>query len=194
MKAIVPLLLAVACSERALEPALATSPSDGGRCGEPRQCTQPEGVFALDRVCVTPNGDLTVTGTPVSLAFCHCMHGCGPGIDGGIELAVENHGPSAATLEVLDVIYTSAVDPARVYEDHGPEPGLRRLYTCDGDARTWDGRVRSGETERPLIPQHFDVDKIIAGTYRLRVQIGVDGQARWFELGMVTLDENKDCG
>jgi hypothetical protein len=191
------LLLLGACTERALD--AHDGSLDGGAdarmCGTARVCTggATHSQFALDAVCVMPGGDLEITGKPLSLGFCHCLHGCGPGIDGAIELLVANHSTSAKKLELAGVLYARN---EITYEDAGgTSPGLRRMYTCPGGPSFWDGKIASGTTERVVIPQHFDViGEPSAGDYRLRVQLSVDGELRWFELGTITMPADPHCG
>jgi hypothetical protein len=196
------IVLALAgCSERALEVAVAAAPPVGGdlavadrpsSCGMQRDCTMiaTHSPITLDHVCVTPNGDLEVTGKATGLDFCHCMHGCGPGIDGAIAIDVANRGLAARALTLAAVHYQNG---AIALESPPVEPGLRREYTCPGEATPWDGQVASGNLEHLVIPQHFDVAAPMPGDYAVRVQLSVDGMLRWFELGMFSLGENTAC-
>jgi hypothetical protein len=194
--------LLAGCGERALEVGVGSgaAPTAGvdlavadlAPCGEQRNCTitATHSPFTLDDVCVSPAGDLEITATAQSLAFCHCMHGCGPGIDGAISLDVANHGLSARMLVLAAVHYQK---DAIALESPSVDPGLRREYTCHGEAVPWDGRIGSGHLEHLVIPQHFDVAMPMPGAYAVRVQLTVDGALRWFELGTFSLGEDANC-
>ena len=191
-------VLLASCSERALEVGAGTSAifdAATTTCGDQRLCTESatKMKFTLPDVCVSSDGDLEITGKPVGLRFCHCLHGCGPGIDGAIELTIANHGLSARALALADVYYTGTGPAQEIYEDASAQPGLRRMYTCAGEGAAWDGRVASGETELIVVPQHFDVTAPGQGDYHVRVQLSVDGALRWFELGTMTLAEDTSC-
>ncbi len=195
MRALCGLLLLAGCAERALDgvraPGDLAAPDGAAHCGAGRDCETlgPGTPVTLPGVCQSATGDLEVTGTPVGLRFCHCLHGCGPGIDGGIALEVSNHGLASRQLSLRTVHHQHG----QVVFEAPPMPGLQRGYTCPGDAVPWDGRVIAGATEHLVVPQHFDVSAPAPAAYAVRVQLSVDGALRWFELGSFTLAEDPGC-
>jgi hypothetical protein len=194
------LALLAACSSRAVGIGVGVS-EDGAvapSCAAPRLCSLgiAQQQMMVEGVCSTVGGDLDIqpdTTQASTLKFCHCMHGCGPGIDGAFPIVVTNYSPTDHVLAIRDLFFTSA-DGALTYENQRPVDGLlHRRLTCAGDPTPWNGTVVSGSVEPMFIDEHFDVMSLHPGTYRLRLQLDVDGQLRWFELGTVTLAEGPAC-
>jgi len=188
------LVASAACSERALD--VEVPPVVSPVCGAPRKCQNPATGAALGghATCPMINGKLEVAHKSSSLGFCHCLHGCGLGIDGTIELSVANFGAVPHTIVLHDVFFTN--DEGTLHFEDKDQTSAQRLareYLCDGEESPFAGVIAAGAIDTLSISEHFDVDTSAPGPYRARAQLDVDGELAWFELGKIVLSAPSAC-
>ena len=188
------LLMGASCSERALD--VEVPPLPQPVCGAPRKCQIAATGAAVGAAAACPmvNGKLEIAHKSSAVAFCHCMHGCGLGIDGTIELTVANYSAAKHTIVLVDVFFTNDEGTLH-YEDKVATSAQRltRAYHCDGEGTPFEGVVAPGAIDTLSIVEHFDVAESAPGPYRARIQLEVDGVLAWFELGEIILGTPAEC-
>lgn len=158
--------------------------SDARVCALGRMCTPAAFPESINAACYEPNGTVELTGGTVSLSFCRCLHGFGPGVDGSLVFWVTNQTARPIELGVSPTLTLTSVTDGRPVEIGGCcTLRVVRPYTCEGDATPWRGRVDPARTERLRVDVHVDTPETRPGRYRVGLTVPVDGAQRSIDLG-----------
>jgi hypothetical protein len=195
------LALAIAgCTERSLGLAETVEPVDDRPCGNERTCSGgTRGAFTQKGVCVSDGGKVELEALGAEATFCHCLHGCGPGIEARLAFRARNRGRGEVSIDWSRVVYqalaTSWSAPLSIEDraDGCCSPGVRRDYRCQGDRAPWDRQIASGAVEDLVIEEHFDVSQIAPGRYRIDAELLVDGAVRDLSFGELDVAELPGC-
>ncbi len=156
-------------------------------CAPARTCSAalPEVSAAA---CYQPGGIVAVTPTSVSLSFCRCLHGFGPGVDGTLGFSLTNQTSRAIEVGLDPTLTLTAV------ADGQPVPlgacctvHIARSYTCEGDPMLWRGRIDPARTERLRVDVHVDAPERPPGSYRVGLTVSIDGASRVIDMGEAEL-------
>jgi hypothetical protein len=121
------------------------------------------------------------------LVSCLCHHGCGPGIDGTLDLVVTNTDAVDHTIVVTDV----TLDPIGT-------PGGPFIATRDGTFRvvgTGDDTIvaSAGTTTTATVMVYLDLPMSLPGTYRVVVAARVDGGSASFVIAASSVPMGGGC-
>lgn len=168
--------------------AAADAPAVGAMvCYAGRTCTAaPPEVTAA--ACYAPGGVVELTAPSVSLSFCRCLHGFGPGVEGTLGFTLTNQTARAVQVDLRPTLtLTSVADGRPVDLGACCTLHIARSYTCQGEPTPWRGRVEPARTERIRVDVHLDAPETPPGRFRVGLTIAVDGAPRAIDMGEAEL-------
>jgi hypothetical protein len=132
-----------------------------------------------DRVPVSLDVELVSS----SVVFCFCRHGCGPGLDGSIQIVVRNTGASTLTFQPA-ALHFSGASTFEVDRDHGLLGAFPKTVPA-GDEITLHLSLQ------PDLDADFPF-----GEYSLRLRSSVGAQTVESDLGTLEIpySPNDYCG
>lgn len=161
---------------------------DAMACSVARTCTAMAPPEALAAACSAPGGSVELAAAGVSLAFCRCLHGFGPGVDGTLSFSLSNRTARPIQVDLDAQLRLTAVADGRAVE-LGPccTQHIARSYTCAGEPSPWRGRVEPARTERLRVDVHVDTPETRPGRYRVALTVQIDGTPREIDMGEAEL-------
>ncbi len=115
--------------------------------------------------------------------FCRCHHGCGPGIDGSLTLALLNAGSEVEHIELVEMGFRSEGDDGSFSTS---DPG--GVISGSG----WDV---PGSTHRVVdVPVYIDTSDIFPGDYRIELELEVSGSPSGILTPVIAVPFNPDDG
>ncbi len=161
--------------------------ADAMVCVPARTCSAAALPEVSAAACYAPGG-VALTPASVSLSFCRCLHGFGPGVEGTLAVSLANQTTRAIEVGLDPTLTLTAV------ADGQPVPlgacctvHIARSYSCEGDPMPWRGHVDPARTERLRVDVHIDAPERPPGRYRVRLTVSIDGTPRVIDMGEADL-------